>query len=194
MSSGSGLFHRKSSATPITPTYSSSPSSSTASTAIPSTSANVDSSSSRRRRGSAPPANVLGLMRRESVPTTASNATASRRSLTLDLNSPRKILRPGIILPSSPLSPKRKPLPKGSAFDKQTSLSLDDGGDLNGQLGKMELTGGSTMVFHVEQLYSNVRLLESACVVIQIYGFLRLSLVINVPSVFVLTISTQISL
>ena len=56
---------------------------------------------------------------------------------------------PCIIHKPSPLSPKRKPLPKGSAFDKQASSSQDDGGDLNGKFGKMELTGGSTMVYQV---------------------------------------------
>lgn len=45
----------------------------------------------------------------------------------------------------SPLSPKRKPLPKGSTFDKQ--MSSHDDGDFGGKLRKMELTGGSTMVF-----------------------------------------------
>lgn len=142
MSPGSGLIYRRSSPPPVTPTNSSP--SSTATTAVPTTSANDDSSEPRRRHGSAPLASALGLMRRESVPTTTSNATASRLSLTLDVNSARKMSEPGIIHKSSPLSPKRKPLPKGSAFDKRTSSSQDD---LNGKLGKMELTGGSTMVY-----------------------------------------------
>lgn len=151
MSSGSGLFCRRSSATAITPTSSSSASSSTATTAALTTSVNDDSSNPHRLHGSAPLVNAFGLMRRESVPTTMSNATASRRSFTLDLNSPRKMSDPGRIHTPSPLSPKRKPLPKGSAFDKQTSSSRDDGGDLNGKLSKMVLTRGSTMVCQVKK-------------------------------------------
>ncbi len=133
MSSGNGLFSRRSSATPIIPRTQASSSS----PAVPTTSNNDDAAGPRRRHGSAPLATAFGLMRRESVPT-----TASRRSLIL---APRKMSEPGITHQPSPLSPKRKPLPAGSAFDKQTSSSQgDDGG--GGKLSKMELTGGSTMV------------------------------------------------
>jgi hypothetical protein len=38
--------------------------------------------------------------------------------------------------------PKRKPVPKGSAFEKQAAQE----DDVAGKLGKMDLSGGSTMV------------------------------------------------
>jgi hypothetical protein len=146
MSSGSGLFSRRLSAAPAVPTTQQSSSTTPLIPTSSSSSATVGEGGSEphRRHGSAPLATAFGLRRRESVPSSPSNANASRRSLTLDLHSSRKISDPGIIHKPSPLSPKRKPLPKGSAFDKQ--MSSQDDGDLSGKLGKMELTGGSTMV------------------------------------------------
>jgi hypothetical protein len=107
-----------------------------------------DTAEPRRRHGSAPLTTAFGLTRRESAAAAAvastSSTAPSRRSLTLDLAPPpRKLSEPGVVHKPSPLSPKRKPLPKGSTYDKQ-SKSQDD--DLSGKLGKMELTGGSTMV------------------------------------------------
>jgi hypothetical protein len=63
------------------------------------------------------------------------------------------------------MSPKRKPLPKGSTFDTTTGPKDDD---LNVKMGKMELPGGSTMVFP-HSIVVNIRLWGSACVAIQIY-------------------------
>jgi len=73
-------------------------------------------------------------------------ASTSRRSLTLDLAPPppRKMSEPGLVHKPSPLSPKRKPVPKGSAFENKNAA---EDVDLSGKLGKMDLTGGSTMVF-----------------------------------------------
>jgi hypothetical protein len=131
MSSGSGLFRRPS-AIPIFPI--SQPQSSTTADETP---------EPRRRHGSAPLTTALGLARRGSASASTSSATASRRSCVLELPPPRKSSEPGTVHKPSPLSPKRKPLPKGSAFEKQNS-SQDD--QVNNKLAKMELTNGSTMV------------------------------------------------
>jgi hypothetical protein len=110
--------------------------------------ASTDENEPRRRHGSAPMTTAFGLTRRESAAAAAtSSAGVSRRSLTVEAQ-PRKLSEPGIVHKPSPLSPKRKPLPKGSTYDKQ-NLSLDD--DLSGKLGKLEITSvGSTMVFTEE--------------------------------------------
>jgi hypothetical protein len=108
--------------------------------------ASTDENEPRRRYGSAPMSTAFGLTRRESAAAAAaaaSSAGVSRRSLTVDVQ-PRKLSEPGIVHKPSPLSPKRKPLPKGSTYDKQ-NLPQDDA--FNGKLGKLEVTsGGSTMV------------------------------------------------
>jgi hypothetical protein len=152
--SGGGLFRRPS-AIPVLPSSQQSTSTST-----------EDTSEPRRRHGSAPLITALGISRRGSTPaTSSSNATSSRRPSALDLAPPRKTSEPGTVYKPSPLSPKRKPLPKGSTFDSTVGTKDDD---LQVKMGKMELTGGSTMVF--PRLTSvNIRLWGSACVAIQIY-------------------------
>ena len=135
MSSGAGLFGRRSSAIPGLSTQNSLQQS-------PSTSTDTDSSEPRRRHGSAPLATAFGL-RRESTPAATSSTAASRRSLTADMPLPRKMSEPGTVhKPMSAPPPKRKPLPKGSAFEKQNAQD----NDVSGKLGKMDLSGGSTMV------------------------------------------------
>jgi hypothetical protein len=125
MSSGSGLF-RKTSLVPAS---------------------GHDASEPRRRHGSAPLSSVLGLPRRESVvPSTSSSSSPAgppRRSLALDLHPPRKMSESGIVHKPSPLSPKRKPVPRDLINDKEPAIPDDE---VNGKLGKLELSGGSTMV------------------------------------------------
>lgn len=152
MSSGSDLFSARSSTSPVVSTTHQSPSSSSETKTLitpitPITASTVTANEevfleSRRQHDSTSLATASGLMRRESVPASTSQTTvASRRSFTFD---PRKMSEPGIIHKPSLLSPKRKPLPKGCAFDNKISSPEDS--DLNGKLGKMKLTGGSTMV------------------------------------------------
>jgi hypothetical protein len=162
MHSAAGFFSRKPPPSPIAPTTSSphratahspaspvSPTSSSSAAVAAASPYDSPSSEPRRRHGSAPLANAFGLMRRDSMPAASSSSAAagSRRSLSIEVqhHSPaRKTSEPGTVHKPSPLSPKRKPLPKGSAFDRPNS---DDGNELNGKLGKMDLTSGSTMVF-----------------------------------------------
>lgn len=162
MHSATGFFSRKPPPSPIAATTSSphratapspaspvSPTSSSAA-AVAAAASPHDSPSSepRRRHGSAPLVNAFGLMRRDSMPAASSSSAAagSRRSLSIEVQHPglaRKTSESGTVHKQSPLSPKRKPLPKGSAFDKPNS---DDGNEMHGKLGKMDLTNGSTMV------------------------------------------------
>lgn len=123
MSSGGGLF-RKTSLVPAS---------------------GHDASESRRRHGSTPLSSALGLPRRESVVSSTSSSPVGtpRRSLALDLHPSRKMSESGIVHKPSPLSPKRKPVPKDLINDKEPAISDDE---VNGKLGKLELSGGSTMV------------------------------------------------
>lgn len=125
---------------------------------IPSTSTSSTQSEDepRRRHGSAPSTTALAISRRGSVPVSMggigverpmapSSSSTSRRGSAIDLVHPRKISEPAAIVhkPTLP-SPKRKPVPKGSAHEK--SLSKDD--EINQKLGKMDLNNGSTMVLY----------------------------------------------
>jgi len=159
-SSGNSIFRRQSvNPTPTSPqTAHQAPQSSSAATAA-TTTAN-DSAEPRRRHGSAPLTTALALLRRESASAASSSATAStsrspsvtanqltRRSLNLDLAAapPRKLSEPSVVHKPSPLSPKRKPVPKGPAIETKSPLQQED--ELNGKLGKLDLApGGSTMV------------------------------------------------
>jgi len=153
-SSGNGLFKRPPSIqivpnSPQSP-HSASVSSSLASTAATSRSATPVSPESlqepRRRHGSAPSTSTLVFPRRDSAPvsTSTTNAIASRRFSTIEsLQLPRKGSDMGIVHKPSPLSPKRKPLPKGSAYEKQDTSQEEE---LDGKLGKLDIAGGSTMV------------------------------------------------
>src|SRR5271170_1338699 len=157
-SSGNGIFRRQS----VAPTPASPQTAHHAPHSPSTTTATVDDSAEpRRRHGSAPLTTALGLLRRESASaapstsTTPSNATPSRRSFTLDLAAapPRKLSEPSVVHKPSPLSPKRKPVPKGPAIETKSPLQQDD--DLNGKLGKLDLaSGGSTMVFPEEDMES----------------------------------------
>jgi hypothetical protein len=153
-SSGNGIFRRQSAtpapASPQTAHHALSPSA---------TATTGDSAEPRRRHGSAPLITALGLLRRESASAAAStstspaNATPSQRSFTLDLASvpPRKLSEPSVVHKPSPLSPKRKPVPKGPAIETKSPLQQDD--DLSGKLGKLDLaSGGSTMVFSEQDM------------------------------------------
>ena len=101
-----------------------------------------DTQEPRRRHGSAPLAMAFGL-RRGSTPAATASTSSTRRSLTVDTPLPRKMSEPGTVhRPMASPAPKRKPLPKGSAFEKQ-AVQEDD---VNGKLGKMDLSAGSTMV------------------------------------------------
>jgi len=99
----------------------------------------------RGRHGSTPLAAAFGLARRGSAIASTSNAAAPRRHSTLELPSsaPRNMSESGTTPKPLPLSPKRKPLPKGSAFEKQDAPQDEV---LNGKMGKIDLPGGSTMV------------------------------------------------
>ena len=140
MSLGGGLFGRRSSASGVQGLATQQNSQQQ----LPSTSpTDTESSEPRRRHGSAPLATAFGL-RRGSTPAATSSTAASRRSLTADMPSPpRKMSEPGTVhKPISNPPPKRKPLPKGSAFEKQTGQE----DQVTGKFGKIDLAGGSTMV------------------------------------------------
>jgi len=128
-----GLFSRRKSTVPQHSTMTSSTNASTSSTP-------AEDPEPRRRHGSVPL--VFGLGRRESTAAPESESSGARRSSTVDLNLARKSSEPGMVHKPSLMSPKRKPLPKGSAFQKQSSKE----DEINDKLGKMELTNGSTMV------------------------------------------------
>lgn len=148
-SSGNGLLKRPPplQIAPNSPhsAHSASISSTLSSTAATSRSATPGSPEEpRRRHGSAPSTSTLVFPRRESAPvsTSTANALASRRFSTAE-SAPRKGSDFGIVHKPSPLSPKRKPLPKGSAFEKPDTSPEEE---LDGKLGKLDLAGGSTMV------------------------------------------------
>jgi len=154
MYTGNGFLARKPPPSPIAATTSSphrAPQPSPPILVSPSSAAtftnDLSSSEPRRRPGSIPFTTAFGLMRRDSRPASTSSAAATaRRSLTVEeQQSPaRKMSEPDILHNPSSLPPKRKPLPKGSAFDRPSS---EHSPDLNGKLGKMDLTNGSTMVY-----------------------------------------------
>ena len=138
MATGGGLFRRPAAVPSLPPSQL--PPSPTSTATL-----SEDSSDYRRRHGLVHLTTAFGLARRGSAVVSTSPATASRRPPALDLASPtRKSSNPTTTTQRpSPLSPKRKPLPKGSAFEKQ-DVPQDD--ELNNKMGKMDLAGGSTMV------------------------------------------------
>jgi hypothetical protein len=167
MSLGGGLFGRRGSAVSSVQGLSTqqNPQQPLPSTSM--TTTDTDSSEPRRRHGSAPLATAFGL-RRGSTPGTTASTTASRRSLTAEMPPPRKMSEPGTVHKPmiGALPPKRKPLPKGSAFEKQTGQE----DQVTGKLGKMDLSGGSTMVLYSWLfVLANARLLENVCAVTRIY-------------------------
>ena len=154
MYAGNGFFARKPPPSPIAPTTSSlhhppepSPRLLVSPTSAAAPTTDLSSSDPRRHNASAPLAPAFGLLRRDpGQASTLSTATNARRSLTVEeQQSPaRKISEPGVVRKTFPLSPKRKPFPKGSTSNK---LSSEQSPKLNGKLGKMDLTNGSTMVY-----------------------------------------------
>jgi hypothetical protein len=190
-SSGGGLFRWPS----ATPGLSSAPTAAPQQPALSSSLGDNDSAHSRRRHGSAPLAAALGLRRGSTPAGSTSSSSASRsRSLAADMPPPpRKMSEPGTTYkPASASPPKRKPLPKGSAFEKQAVQ--DD--DVSGKLGKMELTSGSTMVLTIlcmMTIANDDRSSVNACAVIRIYGFPLPCPVIDAPSVSVSTTSNPTS-
>lgn len=113
-----------------------------------------DTSGEQLRHGPAHLAGVFGSIRRESARQSTSGISASRRFSTIETHSPQEISDLALPHKPSPLPPKRKPLPKGSPFEKLI-LSQDDG-DLNGKLGNMDIRGGPTMVRPFSSLFSDL--------------------------------------
>jgi len=154
MYAGNGFFARKPPPSPIAPATSSphhapepSPRFPLSPTSAAAPANDLSSSEPRRRNGSAPVATAFGLMRRDSgQASTLSTGAIARRFLTAEeQQSPaRKISEPGLLRKPSPLSPKRKPFPKGSNLGMPSS---EHSPNLNGKLGKMDLKNGSTMVY-----------------------------------------------